>query len=251
LTDGFDPIGLDELGTAGLMERFDTKVLVPARLASDLLERCSHNYHMLEVKGSRQATYRTQYFDTDDLRLYHAHHSGRTPRYKIRVRTYGANAERFLEVKLKSGKGQTRKERVRLDGLIGDPLDHLDRGHFLGVHRVVSVDELRHSLLVEYVRIALVDKMAAERVTLDLAVSFTASSGAITYPDLMFVEIKQQRRERSVAMTALRGFGLRPGGLSKYCLGIAALPIAAKKNRFKPMVRLAARLNGESPTVVR
>jgi hypothetical protein len=30
--------------------------------------------------------------------------------------------------------------------------------------------------------------------------------------------------------------GLRPGALSKYCLGVATLEPSARKNRFKPIL---------------
>jgi hypothetical protein len=170
------------------------------------------------------------------------------PRYKVRERTYVDTNQRYLEVKLRSGKGQTRKVRVRQDGLAPATLLDLTGDEFLGVHRAVPLMDLETALHVEYRRLTLVNRDSAERVTIDLGVSFRTPGASTSYPGVAFVEIKQQRRERSMAMTALRGLGHRSGGgLSKYCLGIAALPIQAKKNRFKPMVRLAMRLDGQLP----
>jgi hypothetical protein len=170
------------------------------------------------------------------------------PRYKVRERTYLETKERYLEVKLRSGKGQTRKVRVRLEGSREPAFLDLTGDDFLGVHRAVPLVDLGSALHVEYRRLTLVNRDSAERVTIDLGVSFRAPGVSTSFPGVAFVEIKQQRRERSLAMTALRGLGHRSGGgLSKYCLGIAALPIPAKKNRFKPMVRLAMRLDGQLP----
>ena len=42
----------------------------------------------------------------------------------------------------------------------------------------------------------------------------------------------------------LRALNFRAGGLSKYCLGVAALEPAAKHNRFKPVLRRLDRIRG-------
>ena len=66
------------------MDRVDTKFLLPAVSAPGILASLADGYRVLEVSERRLSRYSTRYFDTPDLRLYHAHHAGRGRRYKVR-----------------------------------------------------------------------------------------------------------------------------------------------------------------------
>ena len=75
-----ESIGLEELGTAALMNRVERKFMLPRDLLPSFLQRCAAEYRVLELHGRRRAQYRTVYFDTSDLSFYHAHLTGRVPR---------------------------------------------------------------------------------------------------------------------------------------------------------------------------
>jgi len=58
--------------------------------------------------------------------------------------------------------------------------------------------------------------------------------------------VKQPRIDRaSLMMTRLRELGVRPGGFSKYCMGVSLLVPGVKHNRFKPRLRRIDRLAGD------
>ena len=110
------PVSLGELGEAALLDRVDTKFLLPASLVPEILRRCAPCYRALEVNCARLCRYSTLYFDTADLAFYHAHHAGHARRRKVRVRTYVDTGDRYLEVKLRTNKGRTTKSRVLVRG---------------------------------------------------------------------------------------------------------------------------------------
>jgi hypothetical protein len=234
---GFSAVSLRELGAAALMDRVDTKFVLPAADAPQILESLAGEYRVLEIGGRRLARYSTRYFDTPDLRLYHAHHAGRPRRHKVRVRTYVDSELRFLEVKLRTSKGRTAKERVPLAHDTLDPMERLERDTLLASARGFSARELREALVVDYTRLTLVRNDAPERITLDLMLRFSRGGESRVYPGVVIAEVKQEHRVRSRFLEAMRARRLREGSLSKYCLGIAALEPAARSNHFRRALR--------------
>jgi hypothetical protein len=237
VAEGFRSVSLADLGAAALMDRVDTKFVIPALSAPEILAGLGDEYRVLEVSGRRLSRYSTRYFDTPDLRLYHDHHAGRGRRFKVRVRTYVDSEARFLEVKLRTGKGRTTKERVSLAHELLDPVERLARDGMLGSQRAFSARELRESLVVDYTRLTLVRDASPERVTLDLMLRFSRGGETRSFPGVVIGEIKQARRVRSRFLEAMRELRLREGSLSKYCLGIAALEPAARTNNFRSALR--------------
>ena len=234
---GFDPVSLHEIGVASLMDRVDTKFVLPARSVAEILDSLAGGYRVLEVRGHRLSRYSTRYFDTPDLRLYHAHHAGRARRYKVRVRTYVDSEARFLEVKLRTHRGRTTKERVSLAHDLMDPMGRLEREALLGIDQALSPRDLRESMVVDYTRLTLVRVDHPERITLDLMLRFSRGTESRIYPGVVIAELKQARRLRSPFLEALRASGMRAGSLSKYCLGITALAPEARTNRFRGALR--------------
>jgi hypothetical protein len=219
------------------MDRVDTKFLVPASSVAELLLRCADRYRILEVRGSRLGGYRTRYFDTTDLRLYHDHHAGRVPRHKVRVRSYLNTQMRFLEVKHKTNKLRTLKARIPLGSELVDPLAQLREESFFGLSSAVDPSLLQQTLVVDYTRMTLVARTAPERITIDVKISFSKRDAARTFCGVAIAEVKQERHGHSHFRDALRALNLRPGGLSKYCLGIALLDSAARSNNFRQGIR--------------
>ena len=104
---------------------------------------------------------------------------------------------------------------------------------------MVPADALREVVTVDYTRLTLVSPAgaaAAERVTLDLLLTFAAEDSTLSYPGVVVAEVKQARHRRSCFLDTMRELGLRAGSVSKYCLGVASLHARAKKNRYLPIL---------------
>ena len=85
-----------------------------------------------------------------------------------------------------------------------------------------------------------------ERVTIDTGLWFSTSAGSVGLGHLSVAEVKQERIDRtSLVMARLRELGVRPGGFSKYCMGVSLLVPGVKHNRFKPRLRRIDRLAGD------
>jgi hypothetical protein len=61
------------------------------------------------------------------------------------------------------------------------------------------------------------------------------------YPDRVIIEIKHARGVRTRERDLFRSLGIRPGSISKYCLGILSLYPNVKKNRFQLPLRILAK----------
>jgi hypothetical protein len=242
----FMPITLGELGDAALMQRVERKFVVPVGRLADLLARCTTEYRMLEVDGVRLNRYSTRYFDTPDLGLYHAHHAGRVPRAKIRVREYLDSGQRYVEVKRRLNTMRTNKARVHLNGSGAHPLDVVRTLPAYADSGLAQQTDLREVLVVSFTRVTLVRRSAAERVTVDVDVEASMGARVVRYPGVAFVEVKQVRAGASPVIDALRLVRARRGAISKYCLGVVALVEQAKKNRFKEAVAVLHRTTTDS-----
>ena len=234
-----EPVALAELGAAALLERHDTKYLLPAAELPALLRLCAGQYRALEVGGVRLPRYHTVYLDTPDLALYHAHHAGRLPRVKARVRSYVDAGTHFLEVKRKANTGRTSKLRA----VLRTPADALADPAARALLAAAGLDprRLRETASVRYRRLTLVARGRAERVTIDVGLVLSAAGRAAEFGGLAIVEVKQPRPGRSPCVEALRALGARQASVSKYCLTVAALVERAKTNRYKPVLRLVYR----------
>ncbi len=111
LAAGFDPISLKQMDSVALLNRVDTKFVMTANQLLTALAMVQSNYWMLEVKGQRLNHYRTLYFDPD-FELFLDHVTGRAERYKVRSREYTDSHLSFLEVKHKTRKDRTIKDRI-------------------------------------------------------------------------------------------------------------------------------------------
>jgi hypothetical protein len=237
----FSAISLAEMEDVKLMNRTDTKFLLPRRRISSLLDQLREDYRMLEVAGHRLCAYETLYFDTPDLRYYHDHQSGRSNRYKIRQRRYVESDLLFTEVKHKTNKGRTVKERIQnreVQPLEVRPtqLDAESRA-FVNSRTNGTPLDLRPVLWVGYRRITLVGRYSPERITLDLDLSFADGQRQRDFGGLAIAEVKQDARQASAFLDLMKQQGVRSGSISKYCLGVVSLDRTIKHNRFKPQLR--------------
>lgn len=228
----FEPISLAEMGAVQLMNRKDKKFLVPIAFLSPLLEDLRTHYRILEIDGNRFSEYKTLYFDTPTLQMYHAHQSGRMNRYKIRQRHYVHTDTVFTEVKFKNNKGRTIKSRIQQNTLPGQ-LDTEGVADFLTQISPFQTADLQPVLWVNYTRLTFVDLVNGERLTLDLDLSFHTEQFHKHYGKVVVAEIKQDALKNSYFETLMKHYHLREGAMSKYCLGVVSLYPDTKQNRFK------------------
>jgi hypothetical protein len=231
---GFESISLNEMDGVKLMDRSDTKFLLSEEQLFGIFSDFKTDYRILEIEGQRISRYESLYFDTADLSLYHQHRRGRLPRCKVRIRHYAETGQRFLEVKVKSNKGRTIKDRVRQDeeNLISEAgavlikkLSGLDAG------------ELISCLRVDYSRITLVNRSMPERITLDLNLTFSDNDGRQEIPRLVIAEVKQERSRKSPFVQILHENQIREGTVSKYCWGLISLRSDLPHHHFKTKIR--------------
>lgn len=228
----FDKITLDEMESVKLMDRMDVKYLVPLHLMPSILEEAKTTYKMLEINNERLCTYETLYYDTEGLDLYHSHQSGRLNRYKIRFRNYVGSNLSFFEIKHKNNKGRTLKTRIEQPNEFETILNQ-EKADFLEKTTPLDSKKMQGNLMVNYQRMTLVNNTSKERVTLDLNLTFIKNQNTIKYNQVVVAEVKQEHLKNSEIIAIFKKYELRPGSISKYCLGIMSTENDVKHNRFK------------------
>nr|WP_303715282.1 VTC domain-containing protein [Kutzneria buriramensis]WKX15807.1 molecular chaperone [Kutzneria buriramensis] len=244
------PMSLAELNArAELLARRDNSYLVPVSVFEDFAARLTdpHRpggrpaFRVLAIDGLRCFRYRSTYYDPPELRTFHDHRQGRRRRFRIRERVYEDSGERQFEAKLKSGRGETVKQRQRMAG--GDrPLDGV-RLRFLArvLRESYGMLDVPHglppSLRTDYRRVTFVAD--GQRVTCDagLVVRDEATGGrAVADGGLVLVETKT-RGHLTEADRMLHGYGVRPAGFTKYSAGLAAVRPELGANAWARVVR--------------
>ena len=232
----FHPISLKEMDGVKLMDRCDTKFLFSLNRLPEILQELSGNYKVLEVEGKRISGYDSQYFDLPGFDLYHQHHRGRLPRFKVRKRVYLETGLGFLEVKNKNNKGRTKKNRIPSPSGNAVFSSAPDR-ELVFSHTGLDPGNLMPVVKVFYSRITLVNQAGAERVTLDMNLRFSGNSREHHVPQLVIAEVKQDRNNRSFFTRLMQKHGIREGRVSKYCWALISLYQDIPHNRFKTIIR--------------
>jgi len=246
----FDSQGLADIAARSvLMERVDTKYIVPLGMIDELLEEVLEDFSVLAIDGRRVSRYATAYFDGADLRHYLAHHNGATERLKLRFRTYLDQGSSFLEVKRKNNKGRTVKRRVGVERPCASELQ--SHREFLIACGVTRIEELVETQHCEYRRAAFFCKTSGERFTVDFDLAFSdcVNGRRAEIEGIAVVELKQDRLNRdSTLSAALRRRRIHESGFSKYCVGMSLLRgRALKANRFKATLLKMQKINGKAP----
>ena len=240
----FSPTSLEEMDAVRLLNRQDTKFVITHDKLTKILRDIEKDYKILEVNNIRINTYETLYFDTEDKKAYQRHHNGRSNRYKIRFRKYKESDLAFFEIKFKSNKNRTIKNRI-VKPDISLQLDHQDL-ELLEEHTPLNPNKLTPLLWVYFKRITLVSKDMKERMTIDLNLQFQdpAKGTALPAMDMIVVEVKQDRFSRSSKIiTSLHHHKSYPLKISKYCLGIiSCFGDEVKTNYFKKKLLKIAKI---------
>jgi len=244
LLNGFQCHFLADQSRANLMDRVDTKFMLSLSELPVFLSALKDEYTILEQDRRRLFTYETTYYDTPDRLFYRSHHNGKLNRHKVRFRRYRDTHTAFMEVKLKNNKQRTIKKRMQLDA---EKPDFSNTSVFLKDSLGEHVLHLERVLLVKYQRITLMNKKEAERLTLDLSLSFkSARTGStlmnlpdIGLPQLCIAELKRNHKSKTSAfLRCIKERQIRPASFSKYCIGSALVdPGALKRNRFKATLK--------------
>jgi hypothetical protein len=231
----FEPISLLEMDSVKLMNRTDTKYTFNRIQFDAVLHEIIKDYRILEIDGKRISRYKTLYFDTENYDLYTKHHNGELNRFKIRHRSYLESNIGFLEVKFKSNKGRTVKDRIKKKEI---PYKwEGDTEAFLKQMLPFDPQTLKPMIWVNYSRLTFVNKTSAERLTVDLDLEFIQGDVNKKLSNLVIAEVKQEKRKGSAFLKVMKQFHIREGSISKYCLGIAlTTDDRVKKNNFKAKI---------------
>jgi hypothetical protein len=233
LAERFDPISLDQMEAVALLNRTDTKFVLTTRQLKQALAAVQPDYWMLSVEGQRLHHYRTLYFDSPDFGLYTSHVNGRADRYKVRSREYTSTRKSYLEVKHKTNKDRTIKDRLPT----AHPVVQMTYEAENWLHGVFPYDTcaLEPKLWNTFTRLTLVSKHFCERVTLDVDLTYYSNNRVATLDGLAIAEVKLDRAGCSSPFLALmRAQKIHPRGFSKYCIGVSMLYDQVKKNSMKP-----------------
>lgn len=245
----FSSTTLEGLEVVKLLKRYDTKYLFHRDQLTPVLDFLSGHYEILEIDNRRSFRYLSIYYDSPDLLFYHQHHNRCYDRYKIRYRKYVDSNQCYFEIKQKTNKKKTIKNRVSINGdLSGGELPGALRSFTLDNISFANnyfLDNLKPSLIVEFDRLTFADRNSGERLTIDTNLTFTGkgSSTGIMH-NLVVAEIKRESRTLNQRFFQfLKTMAIHPTKFSKYCLGLAMTEKNLKYNRFKKYILQINKLN--------
>lgn len=251
----FAPISLEQMSGVKLMNRIDTKFVMPRSMLPELLLKAQADYCIQEINSLRIGSYDTIYYDTEDLDMYIRHHDRQLVRQKIRVRTYVESHLYFLEVKRKNNKGRTKKKRIALPSahitpdMLGEGKETIRVDNFIAAKSNYTYEQISPRLRTMFTRITLVNNLQTERLTIDYDLSFAniRSGAVVNYPELVIVELKRDGNVSSPMLGIMQDLRIHPMKISKYCIGTALTTPEVKQNRFKAKIRKMEKVLGQKP----
>jgi len=227
------------LASRALLQRVDRKYTLAAADVERILASLWSAYGLLRAGSALTGRYRTIYFDTPDLQLYHAHRRGRAERYKVRIRHHVDREMSFLEVKHRSAVGRSIKSVLRrpfeTSALDEEALAFIER------HCPVAARELAPRIWVTFRRLTLVGYEWDERLTIDCDLEYGNGCKSEGWPDVAIAEVKQRRLvNHTPSVRALRTARVSEGSISKYCVATAHLA-EVRGHTFRPALRALER----------
>ena len=214
----YKPITLEEIDTINLMNRIDTKFIVPISVLYELLEVVS-DYYVLEINGFRNSLYDTTYFDTINYDMFMDHAYNIENRQKIRVRKYLCNDLKFLEIKTKVDEGRTLKKRIKVKH---KGLKRKKNQEFIKEHSKYDLSVLQKSLRTKFERFTLVNPEKTERITIDTSLHIINKkmNKEVYVEDIAILELKRNKKQDSRIKAFLDEHDIKSIGFSKYCFGM-------------------------------
>lgn len=235
----FPPTTLDEMKGVKLMNRTDTKYVVPLTTLLNILQQSGDEYFVqTNAYGERMAAYHTVYLDTPDMHMYTIHETCRKTREKIRMRTYLDTNETFLEVKDKNNHGRTRKKRIVIPEM-ETIRDNEEAFSFLSNKARYGMQVLTPALENHFNRITLVNKARTERLTIDIGLVFhnLRNGNTADCNHLAIIELKRDGLTFSPMKDLLIRMHVHTMGFSKYCIGCAMTDKTLRQNNLKVRLR--------------
>lgn len=227
------PLSLPEvLATADLQTRTDRKYIVGPDLLAALLAELGAGMGVLEIDGAQAFRYESVYFDTPARDSYLGAAYGRRRRFKVRTRAYVDSGDCMLEVKVRTGRGETEKHRVAYDAGRRWALDGAGL-NFVRQHAPVPPGAaLAPALTTTYQRRTFVELATGARLTCDTGLVCASPDGpAVSLPGDCLVETKSAGPPTGADRFLWRA-GVRPAAISKFCVGMAALDPALPANKW-------------------
>lgn len=222
-----------------LMNRTDTKFVFKREALNGFLAILKEQYRVLNINDNLISSYKTLYYDTPEFQFFTDHHNGKGNRFKVRIRNYVESDLFFLEIKNKY-KGRTRKSRIKVPEF---ELELKSKSNSYIAEVIGETIQLDSKLWNNFNRITLVNNNEKERLTLDLNLSFDWDGTEINYEHVVIAELKQENANReSLFYGIMKKNGIRPNGMSKYCVGTVALYPELKYNNFKEKILLIDKL---------
>lgn len=244
LTIKFNHISLDELNNkAALLERTDSKYVLNAQQLEKLLIFTKPNFDLLSINNLTEFSYRSIYFDSQELDTFKHHNQGRRNRIKVRRRIYLDGGGEYFEVKLKGLRDKTYKYRLKISpqqaespNLSAEEWFFLQKKHQKHYQRPWP-EQLKPSINVDYKRTTLVAKQGSKRLTIDANLEFFDNLKHKKMPiDRFIVEVKSASARAPLNMW-LTSQGIRPvKRCAKYSMGISLLQYPFN-NRFRPVIK--------------
>lgn len=232
------------LAQAGLQTRVDRKYLVPlSTLAA--IPTADPGLRVLEIDGLTRHAYASRYEDTAGRESYLLAARGRPSRYKVRTRTYCDSGLEFLEVKTRTRRGETVKDRLALD-----IATRLEVRRFVPATirertglELGSRDPLRPVLDIHYDRTTYYLPATGARATVDENLVWTDLAGGsrLGLGGLAIVETKSPGPPSPLDRVLWR-LGHRPLRLSKFACGSALFADLPTNRWHRTLTRLAPHL---------
>ena len=237
----FSPIKLSEIDSikdsVKLMDRHDTKYVFSSDKTKSLLISLASIYRALEIDGQRVFEYENLYFDTDRDLFYTQHHNRKLNRYKLRYRKYVNSNTSYFEIKFKSNKKKTIKNRFKTTSINEDLPDKVkSKAHdILDNAPDFDLDEVIPKIYTSFSRLTLASPELGERITIDTSITYRTTDGQKeVLKDICVAEMKQAKLSfKSPFARAAKELRIYPSPFSKYCTGVSLLCKPRKINRFK------------------
>jgi hypothetical protein len=237
LFSNYQKCNLDDARKVWFSRRVDLKYVIDCEKLNDVFNALEDEYYVVEHNNICALPYHTLYYDNERNSSYLNHHNKHLPRYKIRKRSYEASGDVFLELKTKTNKNNTVKQRMPLEKFEAG-LSEMEFG-FLKENIHQAAGKLSPVIEIWFDRITLVRKDYKERCTIDTNYRVKNDLGEKRLEDIAIVEVKHEMFDHNSFMKkVLKGIGAYPQGFSKYCMGRALLDKNLKRNNFKMKLRL-------------
>ena len=245
MAEPFGVASLDLLADRALTVRSDWKFVLRQSLVPELLRTLSKTHLVLMAGQERWGRYSSQYYDTPDQVCFHDHRRGKPRRFKVRHRDYLDRNLTMLEIKDRVPRGDTHKRR--LPQMWRQRVVDVAGAAFLSEGGHVPVDGLVPTLANRFYRLTLLGENVLERLTVDLCIGFGLDGRIGGLPGVCVLEVKSaEPRSKTPTLALLARAGMRPRGMSKYCVGTCLLTPGALPAWFAPLRRTLGKLSAAS-----